>query len=44
MIIWFSQIFATFLCIVGALKLIPIKWIKQRYDNKALTSEVKKGL
>ncbi|KAH8656122.1 hypothetical protein BGZ60DRAFT_417824 [Tricladium varicosporioides] len=33
-IIWFWQMFATFLCIVGALLLAPMTWMKQRHANK----------
>ena len=34
-IIWFWQMFATFLCIVGALLLAPVPWIEQRHANQS---------
>jgi len=33
-IIWFWQMFATFLCIVGALMLAPVTWMIQRQSKK----------
>jgi len=33
-IVWFWQIFATFLCIVGALMLAPVTWMIQRQSKK----------
>jgi hypothetical protein len=33
-IIWLWQLFATFLCIVGALTLAPVTWMYQRQSNK----------
>jgi hypothetical protein len=43
-IIWFWQVFATFLCIIGALALSPVTWMEQRHANNALTNGVKNGL
>lgn len=34
MIIWFWQIFATAMCILGALMLAPFVWTEQRHSNK----------
>ncbi|KUJ17238.1 uncharacterized protein LY89DRAFT_646443 [Mollisia scopiformis] len=41
-IIWCWQIFATWLCIVGALLLAPITWVEQRHSNQV--NGVKKSL
>jgi len=35
-IIWFWQIFATFLCTLGSLTLAPITWLEQRYANNKI--------
>lgn len=41
-IIWFWQLFATAMCILGALVLAPVTWIEQRHANKV--NGVKKSL
>jgi len=40
-IIWLWQVFATGLCILGALMLAPITWVEQRHANSV--NGVKKG-
>lgn len=41
-IIWFWQLVATAMCILGALVLAPVTWIEQRHANKV--NGVKKSL
>jgi hypothetical protein len=44
-IIWFWQLFATGLCILGALTLSPITWVEQRHANRVNgVNGVKRGL
>jgi hypothetical protein len=43
-IIWCAQLFATFVCIVGALALAPVTWFEQRHANRKLSDGEKKGL
>jgi hypothetical protein len=40
-IIWLWQLFATALCIVGALLLAPVTWVEQRHANSI--NGIKKG-
>jgi hypothetical protein len=42
--VWFWQVFATGLCILGALAFAPITWLEQRHaSSKGMVNGVKKG-